>query len=125
MLKHSKAFSSYSVKDLQATKRFYGDVLGLDVAERPEGLELRLGLGSHVFVYPKPDHVAATFTILNFPVRDVERAVDELTKAGVAFERYSSGPLETDGKGIARPEGKRIAWFKDPSGNFLSVLEEG
>jgi catechol 2,3-dioxygenase-like lactoylglutathione lyase family enzyme len=124
MFKHSKAFASFSVNDLQATRQFYGKTLGLDVSERPEGLDLHLGVGSHAFVYPKPDHVPATFTILNFPVKDVDRAVDDLTKAGVRFEIYRSGPLETDSRGVARCEGKKIAWFKDPSGNYLSVLEE-
>ena len=124
MFEQSKAFSSFSVRDLEATRRFYGQVLGLRVTERPEGLELHLGSGARVFAYPKPDHVAATFTILNFPVDDVERAVEDLGKAGVSLERYASGPLETDSRGIARCDGKRIAWFRDPSGNFLSVLEK-
>ena len=124
MFKHAKVFPSFSVDDLGAAKRFYSQTLGLETTERPEGLDLRLGMGAHAFVYAKKDHVPATFTILNFPVADVERAVDELTKAGVRFERYGAGPLETDSKGIACGGGKKIAWFKDPAGNFLSVLEE-
>lgn len=125
MLRDSKAFSSFSVNNLQKAKEFYGQTLGLEVSETPEGLELHIAGGTNIFIYPKPNHVPATFTILNFPVDNVEEAVDELTKRGVRFEIYSEGELKTDKKGIFRGEGgPTIAWFKDPAGNFLSVLEE-
>jgi catechol 2,3-dioxygenase-like lactoylglutathione lyase family enzyme len=123
MLKDSKAFSGFAADDLQRARQFYGETLGLKVSEVPAGLELELGSGSTVFVYPKPDHTPATFTILNFPVENIEQAVDELTAAGVRFERYEG--MESDDKGIFRGgEGPKIAWFKDPAGNILSVLEE-
>ena len=123
MLKNSKAFSGFSVDDLQRAKEFYGGTLGLDVAEQPEGLELHVGNGSRIFVYQKANHVPATFTILNFPVENVDRAVDELTRRGVRFEVYDQGELKTDKRGIFTGGGPKIAWFKDPAGNFLSVLE--
>ena len=123
MFKLTTAFSSFSVNDLQTAKEFYGRTLGLDVAEMPEGLELRVN-GNKVFIYPKPNHAAATFTILNFPVDDIERAVDDLSKVGVHFEHYNQGDLKTDEMGIARGAGPNIAWFKDPAGNILSVLEQ-
>jgi catechol 2,3-dioxygenase-like lactoylglutathione lyase family enzyme len=126
MFRDTKAFSGFSVDDVPAAKRFYGETLGLEVSEQMGGLELRLAGGNTIFVYPKDDHVPATFTILNFPVADVDRAVDELTKAGVRFERYDQPGLKTDERGIARdPRGPTIAWFKDPAGNILSVLETG
>jgi catechol 2,3-dioxygenase-like lactoylglutathione lyase family enzyme len=124
MFKETKAFSSFSVNDLAAAKRFYGETLGLDVAERPEGLELEIHGGGVVFIYPKPNHEPATFTVLNFPVSDVDAAVEELGRRGVRFENYDQDDLKTDAKGIARDErGPMIAWFKDPAGNFLSVLQ--
>jgi catechol 2,3-dioxygenase-like lactoylglutathione lyase family enzyme len=124
MFKDSKAFSGFSVDDLSRAKQFYGETLGLDVSEEPEGLALQLGSGATVFVYPKPNHTPASFTILNFPVDDIERAVDELTQAGVEFEQYA-GELQTDEKGIFRgAPGPTIAWFRDPAGNILSVLEQ-
>jgi predicted enzyme related to lactoylglutathione lyase len=120
MLKNSKAFSGFSVNDIAKAKAFYGDTLGLDVSDGEMGtLEIKLGSGANVLAYPKPDHTPATFTILNFPVDSVDQAVAELTKRGVKFEHYPN----TDDKGIARGEGPTIAWFKDPAGNFLSVLE--
>ena len=115
------AFSSFSVNDLAAAKRFYGNTLGLKVDEQPEGLGIELANGGRVFLYPKQDHVPATFTVLNFPVDDIEKAVEELAGAGVAFEKYP----DTDDKGINRGMGPDIAWFKDPAGNFLSVLASG
>ena len=124
MFKHTKAFSSFSVNDLQKAKEFYGQTFGLEVSEMPEGLELHIAGGTRIFIYPKADHTPATFTILNFPVDNVEAAVDELTKRGVRFEVYNEGDLKTDEKGIFRGGGPKIAWFKDPAGNFLSVLEE-
>ena len=124
MLKDSKAFSGFAVKDLEAAKAFYGGTLGQDVRDGPMGnLELHLAGGATVFIYPKEDHEPATYTILNFPVDDVDAAVDELTSAGVKMEQYGRPEMQQDAKGIARdPSGPAIAWFKDPSGNILSVL---
>jgi catechol 2,3-dioxygenase-like lactoylglutathione lyase family enzyme len=124
MIGNGKPFSSFSVNDLQKAKKFYSETLGLAVSEGPMGLELRMSGGSKVFVYPKPDHSPATFTVLNFPVDDVEQAVDELTGLGVRFEHYAGPNIKTDKKGIARGGGgPEIAWFKDPAGNILSVLQ--
>jgi catechol 2,3-dioxygenase-like lactoylglutathione lyase family enzyme len=123
MFKDTKAFSGFSVDDLDRAKEFYGGTLGLSVSENPAGLELQLGGGGTVFVYPKGEqHTAASFTILNFPVDDIEHAVDDLTAAGVEFERYDG--MQQDERGIARGGGPNIAWFKDPAGNILSVLEQ-
>jgi catechol 2,3-dioxygenase-like lactoylglutathione lyase family enzyme len=122
MLKDSKAFSGFSVDDIAKAKEFYGGTLGLDVRDGPMGIvELHLGSGARVMVYPKEDHTPATFTILNFPVDDVERAVDELSGKGVRFEQYEM----TDEKGIVRGQGPTIAWFTDPAGNIFSLLKEG
>ncbi len=124
MFKDTKAFSTFSVNDLRKAKDFYGRVLGLEVSDMPEGLALRIAGGATIFIYPKPNHTPATFTILNFSVDDIEKAVDELTELGVVFEHYDE-PIKTDEKGIHRgEEGPTIAWFKDPAGNILSVLEE-
>lgn len=125
MFRDSKAFSGFAVKDLEAARTFYADTLGLETELQPMGiLSLRLGSGAQVMVYPKPDHVPATYTILNFPVVDVEAAVDRLGAAGVRIERYEG--FEQDAKGIARGNGgPTIAWFTDPSGNILAVLDEG
>ncbi|MEA2654287.1 MAG: hypothetical protein QOI37_1514 [Chloroflexota bacterium] len=124
MLKDSKAFSSFAVKETEAARQFYGTTLGLDVRDSRESglLELHLGGESPVLVYPKEDHAPANFTVLNFRVADVEAAVDALNAAGIQMERYPS--FEQDEKGIARGMGPTIAWFKDPSGNILSVLGE-
>ena len=122
MFKTNKVFSSFSVDDLQKAREFYAQTLGLDVSESPEGLELHFGDNANVFIYPKPNHSPATFTVLNFLVNDIESAVDELRKTGVRFEKYE-GEIKTDEKGIHRNEGPSIAWFKDPAGNILSVLE--
>jgi catechol 2,3-dioxygenase-like lactoylglutathione lyase family enzyme len=124
MFKDSKAFSGFSVDDLQKAQEFYSQTLGLEVSELNGLLELHLAGGARVLVYPKPNHNPATFTILNFPVANVEQAVDELTSRGVRFEHYDEDDLKTDEKGIARGEGPTIAWFRDPAGNILSVLEE-
>lgn len=124
MLKHSKAFSGFSAEDIPTAKKFYSETLGLDVAESHGLLTLRLAGGHNVLIYPKPNHVPATFTVLNFPVKDVDLAVDELTKRGVRFEIYDLPNLKTDKKGIMRGNGPTIAWFKDPAGNILSVIEE-
>src|SRR5262245_61903434 len=123
-MKDSKAFSGFSVNDILRAKQFYGKSLGLDVSEANGMLTLKLGGGTPVLIYPKPNHTPATFTILNFPVSDIEAAVDELARSGVRFEQYE-GDIKTDAKGIARGSGgPLIAWFKDPAGNILSVLEQ-
>jgi catechol 2,3-dioxygenase-like lactoylglutathione lyase family enzyme len=123
MFKDSKAFSTFAVNDVPKAKQFYGETLGLEVADEMGGLTLKLAGGTAVFVYPKADHTPASFTVLNFPVEDVEAAVDQLTAAGVRFEQYE-GEIATDEKGIHRDdEGPAIAWFADPAGNILSVLE--
>jgi predicted enzyme related to lactoylglutathione lyase len=125
MLTKSKAFSSFSVNDLQKAKAFYHEILGLNVADNPMGLiELNIEGGNKIMVYPKPNHTPATFTVLNFPVEDIEEAVDELTQKGVSFEQYT-GEIQTNEKGISRGNGgPNIAWFKDPAGNILSVIEQ-
>ena len=125
MLNESQGFSSFAVKDLDAAKRFYGETLGQDVSIGEMGmLEIHLAGGATVMVYPKGDHEPATYTILNFPVKDIDTAVDRLTSAGVRMEQYGNPELPQDGKGVARdPRGPAIAWFKDPSGNILAVLQ--
>jgi catechol 2,3-dioxygenase-like lactoylglutathione lyase family enzyme len=123
MFRNTKAFSGFSVNDIQKAKQFYGETLGLEVSETHGLLNLHLAGGTTVLVYPKPNHLPATFTILNFPVADIEQAVDQLSRKGVRFERYD-GDLKTDDKGIFRGGGPLIAWFKDPAGNILSVLEQ-
>jgi predicted enzyme related to lactoylglutathione lyase len=125
MFKNSKAFSGFSVNDIQRAKEFYGKTLGIDVRDNPMGLiELHIAGNNPIIVYPKPNHEPATFTILNFPVDDIEKAVDELTTKGIVFEQYE-GQIKTDAKGISRnPDGPKIAWFKDPAGNILSVIQE-
>jgi catechol 2,3-dioxygenase-like lactoylglutathione lyase family enzyme len=123
MLADSKAFNSFAVPDLDAAREFYGGTLGLEVSEGPEGmplLSLQLAGDRPTMVYLKPDFQPAAYTILNFPVDDVDAAVDELTARGVQFERYDG--FDQDEKGIARGNGPDIAWFKDPAGNVLSVL---
>ena len=125
MIKDSDAFTSFSVNDLEKARTFYSDTLGLDVSKTDEGLQLKLG-SNKVFIYAKPNHEPATFTVLNFPVDNVEKSVDELSGRGVKFEVYDEGELKTDERGIHRGgpgEGPNIAWFKDPAGNYLSILE--
>jgi catechol 2,3-dioxygenase-like lactoylglutathione lyase family enzyme len=124
MLKDSKAFSGFSAGDIPKAKEFYAGTLGLDVSESHGVPTLRLAGGNNVIIYPKPNHVPATFTVLNFPVKDVDRAVDELTKRGVRFEQYNLPNLKTNEKAVMRGNGPTIAWFKDPAGNILSVIEE-
>jgi catechol 2,3-dioxygenase-like lactoylglutathione lyase family enzyme len=134
MLKDAKAFSGFAVDDVPGAKEFYGATLGLEVADAslgvegadvPAGLELRLGAGTRVLVYPRPDHTPATFTILNFLVDDIERTVDELTARGVRFEHYDEPGPRTDAKGIHRtPEVHPVAWFRDLAGNLLSIIQE-
>ena len=122
MVDDSKAFSSYSIDDLAAAKDFYAGTLGLDASEQPEGLGLNLATGASVFLYPKDNHEPATFTVLNFPVDDLAAAIDELTAKGVTMERYEG--FDQDERGIASgPDGPHIAWFKDPAGNVLSVMQ--
>ena len=119
MLRDSNAFSGFSVDDIAAARAFYADVLGLDVSETNGMLMLHLSGGRDTLIYPKPDHVPATYTILNFPVRDIESTVDQLASRGVTMEHYDF----TDPRGINRQGGPLIAWFKDPAGNVLSVVE--
>ncbi len=125
MFENTKAFSGFSVDDAQRAKAFYGETLGLRVSEQsqPGLLFLHIAGDRDTLVYEKPDHVPASFTILNFPVDDIEKAVDELAERGVRFERYAGSEMETDEKGIFRGGGPLIAWFKDPAGNVLSVIE--
>jgi catechol 2,3-dioxygenase-like lactoylglutathione lyase family enzyme len=122
MFKDTKAFSGFSVDDIEAARHFYQDTLGLEVSEANGMLTLHLAGDRPTLVYPKPDHVPAGYTILNFPVADVEATVDELAGRGVSFERYEGA--EQDAKGIHRGGGPLIAWFKDPAGNVLSVLAQ-
>ena len=124
MLNPNKAFSSFSVNDIQKAREFYGKTLGVEVSPGPEGtLELKLDGGAKALVYPKPNHQPATFTVLNFSVPSVDEAVTELNQRGVRFEVYNEPHLKTDARGISRGNGPTIAWFKDPAGNILSVLE--
>jgi catechol 2,3-dioxygenase-like lactoylglutathione lyase family enzyme len=120
MFRNAKAFSGFSTDDVAKAKEFYGETLGVEVVSEGMGaISLRLGGGGTVFIYPKPNHTPATFTVLNFPVESVDKAVEELTRKGVTFEKYPN----TDDKGISRGNGPTIAWFKDPAGNILSILE--
>lgn len=125
-MKFIKAFSGFSYKDKQETIDFYTK-LGVEVEDNGMGLELKFPDGMKIFAYPKESHEPATFTILNFVVEDIDEAVDELVAMGVKMERYEGFPFKQDEKGIARSEapedGPTIAWFKDPSGNVLSVLQ--
>jgi catechol 2,3-dioxygenase-like lactoylglutathione lyase family enzyme len=121
MLAKSEAFSGFSVGDIPAAKAFYADTLGLRVSEENGMLTLHIAGDRHILVYPKPDHSPAAFTILNFPVDDIDAAVDELVGRGIRFERYDG--IDADERGIARGGGPPIAWFTDPAGNVLSVLQ--
>ena len=126
MLRNSEAFSGFSVNDLDKAKDFYGGTLGLEVSMEPEGLAIRIAGRRPVFVYPKDNHQPATYTILNFPVDDIDQAVDDLVAAGVTFEDYGEG-FGQDAKGIVRGEENGpagIAWFTDPAGNILSVIQQ-
>jgi catechol 2,3-dioxygenase-like lactoylglutathione lyase family enzyme len=124
MLADSKAFSGFAVPDLAKARQFYADTLGLRVSgdEQDGALTLHLAGGRDVLVYIKPDHAPASYTILNFPVEDVEGTVDALTARGVRFEQYDG--IEQDDKGINRGEGPLIAWFRDPAGNIFSIIEQ-
>jgi predicted enzyme related to lactoylglutathione lyase len=122
MFENTKAFSGFSVDDLEAAKKFYGEVLGLKTSERYGLLTLHLAGGRDTLVYPKPDHAPATYTILNFAVDDIDPAVDDLISRGIELVKYDG--LGQDDKGINRAGGPYIAWFKDPAGNILAVLQE-
>ena len=122
MLEKSKAFSGFAVNDLEKARAFYGETLGLKTSEEHGLLTLHLAGGRDTLVYPKENHTPATYTILNFPVADVEAAVDALVASGMRFERYPG--MEQDEKGIMRGNGPDIAWFTDPAGNILSVIQE-
>lgn len=122
MFSDSKAFSGFAVSDTGVAKEFYGGVLGLEITEENGLLNIHLGSGAQVLAYPKADHVPADFTILNFPVSDIDAAVSELIARGVEMERYPG--VNADDKGIVRSPGPLIAWFKDPAGNILSVLQQ-
>ncbi len=124
MFINTKAFSSFAVNDIRKAKDFYGKTLGLEVSEGMEHtLNLHLKGGTDILVYPKENHIPATFTILNFPVTDIDATVKELKDKGVKFEIYDEPQFKTDADGIFRMGGPLIAWFKDPAGNFLSVIE--
>ncbi|MCU1478790.1 MAG: glyoxalase [Subtercola sp.] len=124
MFTTTNAFSGFSVNDIAAAKKFYGETLGLAVSENSMGLlELHLDSGARVLVYSKPNHEPASFTIMNFPVDDVEAAVDDLNARGVVTTIYNGGEMPVDSKGIMRDNGPDIAWFLDPAGNVLSVLD--
>jgi catechol 2,3-dioxygenase-like lactoylglutathione lyase family enzyme len=125
MLTNSSAFSGFSVDDLQAARTFYEDVLGLSTQDNEMGtIAVRLGGGGQILVYPSPNHQPASYTVLNFPVEDIEAAVAGLTERGVVFEKYEGTPMATDADGIFRGEGPLIAWFKDPAGNVMSVIDQ-
>jgi catechol 2,3-dioxygenase-like lactoylglutathione lyase family enzyme len=125
MLADSKAFGGFSVSDPQAARQFYEGVLGLRTEDLDGGMfRLKLGGGRDTLVYPSPNHQPASYTVLNFPVDDIEAAVAGLTERGVTFEKYEGSPMQTDPSGIFRKGGPLIAWFKDPSGNVLSVIEQ-
>ena len=125
MFKSSKAFSSFSIDHVGRARAFYGETLGLDISDgvtKGQAI-ITLGDGHRVYLYERPNHQPATFTVLNFQVSDIDQTVDELTKLGIGFERYDQPDLKTDKKGISR-QGPIIAWFKDPAGNILSVVAE-
>ena len=123
MFRDSHGFSGFSTNDIPKAKEFYSGTLGVEVTEENGMLTLHLAGGGTVLIYPKDNHEAATFTVLNFPVADIDKAVDDLTNAGVQFEKYEGSGQ--DEKGIARQYPPPIAWFKDPAGNILSVLQSG
>jgi len=125
MFKNTKAYSGFSVNNLDAAKKFYGETLGLDVTEDQMGLAIHLASGAVIFVYPKQNHTPATYTILNFPVDDINKAVADLKAKGITFEQYE-GLTDKDNiaRGLAANQGPDIAWFTDPAGNILSVLKE-
>lgn len=119
-----KAFGGFSVNDIQKAKIFYTEVLGMEVSEVKGMLYLLVATDAKILVYQKPNHVPATFTILNFSVENIDKAVNDLINKGIEFEQYNEGDFVTDKKGIFRYENTKIAWFKDPAGNILSVIED-
>lgn len=127
-MKINAAFSGYSSNNIEACKTFYGETLGLDLKESMGGFDLTFESGQHVFIYPKDDHQPASFTVLNFVVEDINSSIDELVEKGVNFERYNNMPAQQDERGVLRGktagQGPDIAWFKDPSGNILALIEE-
>ncbi len=125
MFKDNQIFASFAVRDTEKAKAFYADTVGLDVRDAPEGglIEIHGAGGPVATIYPKPDHQPAVFTVLNIVVPDIDAAVDEMSAAGISFERYDQPEIQTDAKGIARGQGPAIAWFKDPDGNIMSVLQ--
>jgi catechol 2,3-dioxygenase-like lactoylglutathione lyase family enzyme len=125
MFENTKAFSGFSVDDIPAAKRFYSEMLGLKVSEEHGMLQLHIAGDRNILVYPKEDHTPATYTILNFPVDDIDAAVDQLAARGVRFERYDATDEKGIMRGIRQGLGPDIAWFRDPAGNILSVLQEG
>jgi catechol 2,3-dioxygenase-like lactoylglutathione lyase family enzyme len=122
MFEHTRAFSGFSVDDIPKAKRFYSETLGLRVSEEHGMLQLHIAGDRDTLIYPKEDHTPATYTIMNFPVDDIDTTVDQLAARGVRFERYDGA--DQDEKGIFRGEGPPIAWFRDPAGNVLSVLQQ-
>jgi predicted enzyme related to lactoylglutathione lyase len=124
MLQDSPAFSGYSVNDIVAVKKFYTDTLGIEIEDGPMGMQLKIAGTNGVFLYEKQDHMPASFTLLNFPVKDIDAAVDKLTNKGIKFEVYEGAHQDKKGiaRGIAAQMGPDIAWFKDPAGNILSIL---
>lgn len=126
MLQDSEAFSGYTVDDIDTAKEFYANVLGIEVTQDWMGLQLKIAGRTPIFIYQKDDHQPAMYTVLNFPVADIDQAVDQLVSGGVIFERYDTLPAPQDEKGVLRGkavnQGPDIAWFKDPAGNILSVL---
>ena len=124
MFKDAQAYSGFSVNDIEAAKRFYSDTLGLEVTEDNGMVGLKLGGGGTVLIYPKENHQPATFTVLNIPVKDVDASVDALVGRGVKMQHYDWPEIKTDQKGIMRGNGPTIAWFTDPAGNILSVIED-
>jgi catechol 2,3-dioxygenase-like lactoylglutathione lyase family enzyme len=123
MFANTPAFSGFAVDDIEKAKQFYAETLGLEVTEENGLLTLHIAGDRPTLVYPKPDHTPASFTILNFPVDDIEPVVEQLAARGVAFERYEGTPIATDEKGIFRGDGPLIAWFTDPAGNVLAVIQ--
>jgi catechol 2,3-dioxygenase-like lactoylglutathione lyase family enzyme len=122
MFKDTNAFSGFAVDDIPKAREFYGEVLGLPVTEEHGMLQLHLATGANILIYPKDDHTPATYTILNFPVTDIDQAATALAERGVRFERYPG--IDADERGIVRGMGPAIAWFTDPAGNVLSVLQQ-
>jgi catechol 2,3-dioxygenase-like lactoylglutathione lyase family enzyme len=129
MFKDTPAFSSFSVDDIEAAKKFYGETLGLEVKQRPEGLELHLAGGAEVFIYPSSTYEVPTHTVLMFMVDDIHAAIQELKEKGIAMEQYDRPDFTTDEEGVLENDGthpgpKAVAWFKDPAGHVLSIIQE-